>query len=85
MRAATITRKTAETDIAVSLTLDGTGQSRAATGVGFFDHMLDQLAKHALFDLDISAKGDLQHLREAKPPDSRDDLTGCTAIKGGGE
>ena len=58
MRAATITRKTAETDISVSLTLDGTGQSRAATGVGFFDHMLDQLAKHALFDLDISATGD---------------------------
>jgi imidazoleglycerol-phosphate dehydratase len=59
MRTATITRKTHETDIAVTLTLDGTGQSRASTGVGFFDHMLDQLAKHALFDLDITAKGDL--------------------------
>lgn len=58
MRTATITRKTHETDITVTLTLDGTGQSRAATGVGFFDHMLDQLAKHALFDLDISATGD---------------------------
>jgi imidazoleglycerol-phosphate dehydratase len=59
MRSATITRKTAETDIAVTLTLDGTGQSRTSTGVGFFDHMLDQLAKHALFDLDITATGDL--------------------------
>jgi imidazoleglycerol-phosphate dehydratase len=59
MRTATITRKTHETDIAVTLTLDGTGQSRTSTGVGFFDHMLDQLAKHALFDLDITATGDL--------------------------
>jgi imidazoleglycerol-phosphate dehydratase len=59
MRAATISRKTAETDITVSLTLDGTGTSHAKTGVGFFDHMLDQLAKHALFDLTVSAAGDL--------------------------
>ena len=59
MRSATITRKTAETAIAVSINLDGTGTSTCATGVGFFDHMLDQLAKHALIDLEVSAKGDL--------------------------
>ena len=58
MRQATITRKTAETDVTVTLNLDGTGQSRATTGVGFFDHMLDQLAKHSLIDLTISATGD---------------------------
>ena len=59
MRTATITRKTAETDISVTVTLDGSGRCSAATGVGFFDHMLDQLAKHSLLDLTISAKGDL--------------------------
>ena len=59
MRDATITRKTNETAISVTLNLDGTGQSRAATGIGFFDHMLDQLAKHSLIDLDITASGDL--------------------------
>jgi imidazoleglycerol-phosphate dehydratase len=59
MRSATLSRKTNETEIQVTLNLDGTGQSRAATGVGFFDHMLDQLARHSLIDLDISAKGDL--------------------------
>ena len=59
MRTATITRKTAETEISVTLNLDGTGQCRAATGVGFFDHMLDQLAKHSMIDLEILAKGDL--------------------------
>ena len=59
MRSATITRKTAETEISVTLNLDGTGISNISTGVGFFDHMLDQLAKHSLIDLDITAKGDL--------------------------
>ena len=59
MRSATITRKTTETTIAVSLNLDGNGTSNIATGVGFFDHMLDQLAKHALIDLEVTAKGDL--------------------------
>ncbi len=59
MRTATITRKTAETEISVTVNLDGTGHSRAATGIGFFDHMLDQLAKHSLIDMDIAAKGDL--------------------------
>jgi imidazoleglycerol-phosphate dehydratase len=59
MRQAEITRTTAETDITLRLALDGSGQRRIATGVGFFDHMLDQLARHALFDLDLTAKGDL--------------------------
>ena len=59
MRTAAITRKTSETEIAVTLNLDGTGQSKAQTGIGFFDHMLDQLAKHALIDLTVTAKGDL--------------------------
>ncbi len=54
-----ISRKTAETDIRLKLNLDGTGQRKIATGTGFFDHMLDQLAKHSLIDLDITASGDL--------------------------
>ncbi len=58
MREASITRKTAETDISVRLRLDGTGRYDNATGVGFFDHMLDQLARHALIDLEVRAEGD---------------------------
>lgn len=59
MRTATITRKTAETEITVSLTLDGSGSYDNQTGVGFFDHMLDQLARHALMDMNVRATGDL--------------------------
>lgn len=59
MRSATITRKTAETNITVTVTLDGTGQYDNRTGVGFFDHMLDQLARHALIDMKVRAEGDL--------------------------
>ena len=59
MRQATITRKTAETDIRVTINLDGTGQYDNQTGVGFFDHMLDQLARHSLIDMTIRASGDL--------------------------
>ena len=59
MRRATITRKTNETDIAVTLDLDGTGAATIRTGIGFFDHMLDQLSRHALIDMQISAAGDL--------------------------
>src|SRR5436309_3833924 len=59
-RTAIIDRKTAETQIRVELDLDGTGQSQIATGVGFFDHMLTLLAKHAAIDLTVTAKGDLQ-------------------------
>ena len=59
MRTATITRKTAETDITVTIDLDGSGQYDNQTGVGFFDHMLDQLSRHALIDMTVRAKGDL--------------------------
>jgi imidazoleglycerol-phosphate dehydratase len=58
-RTATITRRTSETQIRVSLNLDGTGQARFETGVPFLDHMLDQIARHGLIDLDIHAVGDL--------------------------
>ena len=59
MRTATIARKTAETDISVVVELDGTGQYDNKTGVGFFDHMLDLLARHAAMDLSVTAQGDL--------------------------
>jgi imidazoleglycerol-phosphate dehydratase len=58
-RKASITRKTSETDISLALNLDGTGQHAIATGIGFFDHMLTAFARHGLFDLDVTAKGDL--------------------------
>jgi len=59
MRRAEISRTTNETAIAVAVNLDGSGISACKTGVGFFDHMLDQLAKHALIDITVQAKGDL--------------------------
>jgi len=59
MRTAQVTRNTLETQITVSLNLDGTGVARLATGVPFLDHMLDQIARHGLIDLDIQASGDL--------------------------
>lgn len=59
MREARIARKTAETEIEVTVNLDGTGKATIATGVGFFDHMLDQLARHSLIDIALTAKGDL--------------------------
>jgi imidazoleglycerol-phosphate dehydratase len=58
-REAEVTRNTAETQIRVAIKLDGSGASALATGIGFFDHMLDQIARHGLIDLDIDAKGDL--------------------------
>jgi imidazoleglycerol-phosphate dehydratase len=58
-RTAEVTRNTAETQISVRVNLDGTGVSRLATGIGFFDHMLDQIARHGLIDLEIQAAGDL--------------------------
>ncbi len=58
-RTAKIARKTKETDITVELNLDGTGQYDIQTGIGFFDHMLDQLSRHSLIDMKIRAKGDL--------------------------
>jgi len=59
LRTAEVSRNTAETKITVKLNLDGTGQSKLSTGIGFFDHMLDQIARHGLIDLDIVSKGDL--------------------------
>ena len=59
VRRATIHRATRETDIRVRLTLDGRGRARIATGIGFFDHMLELVARHAAFDLDVTARGDL--------------------------
>ncbi|QYK40508.1 MAG: imidazoleglycerol-phosphate dehydratase HisB [Paracoccaceae bacterium] len=58
MRQASLTRQTTETDITVAVNLDGTGQSRIDTGVGFFDHMLDQVARHSLIDITLTARGD---------------------------
>jgi imidazoleglycerol-phosphate dehydratase len=58
-RIAEVNRKTAETRIRVKINLDGTGQARLSTGIGFFDHMLDQIARHGMIDLDIEADGDL--------------------------
>jgi imidazoleglycerol-phosphate dehydratase len=57
-RRATIARKTSETDVTVTVNLDGEGQAKIATGVGFLDHMLELLARHSLIDLEVSAKGD---------------------------
>ena len=60
MRSAAIKRKTGETDIAVSVALDGTGEAKISSGVGFLDHMLTLLARHALFDISVDCKGDLE-------------------------
>ncbi|MES2401265.1 MAG: imidazoleglycerol-phosphate dehydratase HisB [Pseudomonadota bacterium] len=58
-RTAEVSRNTAETKITVKVNLDGTGKASLSTGIGFFDHMLDQIARHGLIDLDIHAEGDL--------------------------
>ncbi|WP_319533353.1 imidazoleglycerol-phosphate dehydratase HisB [uncultured Cohaesibacter sp.] len=59
MRTATINRKTNETEVSLTINLDGTGEYKIATGVGFLDHMIDQLSRHSLIDMEITAKGDL--------------------------
>jgi imidazoleglycerol-phosphate dehydratase len=59
MRTARVSRRTAETDVSVSLALDGTGKAAIATGVGFLDHMLELFARHALFDIEVTVAGDL--------------------------
>ena len=59
MRNARVERRTAETEIAVEVTVDGTGRAEIATGIGFFDHMLHQIARHGMLDLTVSCKGDL--------------------------
>ncbi len=60
MRTATIERNTKETKISMTLTLDGSGKAQISTGIGFFDHMLENFARHGLFDLELKAEGDLQ-------------------------
>ena len=60
MRTAEISRKTKETDVYVSINLDGTGIAKLDTGIGFFNHMLEQIARHSLIDLEIRCKGDLE-------------------------
>ena len=76
-RVAQLTRTTAETDITLRLSLDGSGRAGVSTGVGFFDHMLTALARHAGFDLDVDARGDL-HIFAAGPQvgDSLRELSG---------
>ena len=59
MRRADVTRRTKETEVRVALNLDGEGRAKVATGIGFLDHMLEQLARHSLIDLEVEAKGDL--------------------------
>jgi imidazoleglycerol-phosphate dehydratase len=59
MRTAEVSRNTLETQISVKLVLDGTGKAQIATGLGFLDHMLEQIARHGAFDLEVTAKGDL--------------------------
>ncbi len=59
-RKATVDRKTGETEVSVSIDLDGSGKATIATGVGFFDHMLNAFARHGVFDLEVSASGDLE-------------------------
>lgn len=59
MRTATVTRNTAETAIDVSVNIDGTGQYSVSTGIGFLDHMVEQLSRHSLIDIDMTVKGDL--------------------------
>lgn len=60
MRSASVSRRTAETDVTVTLGLDGTGTCRISTGIGFLDHMLELFGRHALVDLDVKVTGDLQ-------------------------
>ncbi len=75
-RIASISRKTNETDVAVTLNLDGSGSSKIATGVPFLDHMLALFAKHGLFDLDVACKGDL----EIDPHHSVEDIGICLGL-----
>ena len=65
-RIATCTRKTKETDIVITMNLDGTGKTAIHTGIGFMDHMLEGFARHGLFDLDVQVNGDLE-VRMVRP------------------
>jgi imidazoleglycerol-phosphate dehydratase len=75
MRKSTITRKTRETDIQVTIDLDGRGKYQIQTGIGFFDHMLSHLALHGLFDVEVEAKGDLE-------VDSHHTIEDCALVLG---
>ena len=70
MRTAKVNRNTLETQISVSINLDGTGVSSFNTGLGFLDHMLDQIARHGMMDIEVNAKGDL-HIDASKPQGSQ--------------
>jgi imidazoleglycerol-phosphate dehydratase len=83
-RSAEFSRKTKETEISVSVDLDGTGRSEIATGIGFFDHMLDQLARHSLIDLKVEAKGDL-HIDDHHTVEDTGIAIGQTLAKALGE
>ena len=84
MRTATITRSTAETAIAVTVTLDGTGVYDVETGVGFFDHMLEQLSRHSLIDLNVKTVGDL-HIDQHHTVEDTGLAIGAAILKALGE
>lgn len=84
MRQATRTRATAETEVSVTLDLDGTGSYQNDTGVGFFDHMLDQLARHSLIDLRIKAKGD-RHIDDHHTVEDVGIVLGATLLEALGD
>lgn len=79
MRTASIARKTHETSIAVEITLDGTGRYKVTTGIGFLDHMLEQLSRHSLIDMDVTVKGDLHVDQHHTVEDSAIAIGECVA------
>jgi len=81
MRQAEVTRNTLETQISVRINLDGTGQAKLHTGIGFFDHMLDQIARHGLIDLDIQCQGDL-HIDGHQSPTAHREAETAKAHRG---
>ena len=83
-RTAEVSRNTAETQITVKLNLDGTGKASLSTGIGFFDHMLDQIARHGLFDLEVEAVGDL-HIDDHHTVEDTGITLGMAVAKGIGD